>query len=332
VRDPQVVLTTGATRWVPGPDLASALLLFAVVLAAYVPTCLTLAAGPWQTEQEGHGPLIMLAAAWVAWQSRGQLHGVTMAPALVTGWTVLLGGLALMVVGRSQDILLVEVGSQIPVIAGCVLVLAGWRVLRIFAFPLAFLVFSAPPPGWLLDAFTVPLKALISDWVADILYAAGYPIAQTGVMIMIGPYQLLVKDACAGMNSIFALSAIGILYVYLAGRRSKMRNLVLLASMLPIAVAANFLRVTALVLIAYYGGIDAVEGPYHEMTGIALFVVALALLLLLDALIGAGIAAARWTASWGAKMGGRSSAESIDGRNWPLADAVGSRLGRFEEK
>ena len=293
VRDPQIVLARGAATRFPGPDLASALLLLVAVLVAYIPTYLMLAAGPWQTEQEGHGPLIMLAAAWLAWQCRGELQGLSIVPAPAMGWAVLLGGLALMVIARSQDILMVEVGSLIPVIAGCILLLGGWRVLRVFAFPLAFLVFMVPPPGWLLDAVTVPLKVFISDAATHVLYLAGYPVAQNGVMIMIGPYQLLVKDACAGMNSIFALSAIGFLYVYLAGRSSKIRNLVLLAATLPIAVVANFVRVMALVLIAYYGGIDAVDGVYHEITGIALFVIALVLLLLLDGLISVGSAAVR---------------------------------------
>jgi exosortase B len=270
-------------------NLASALLVFAVIVAAYIPTYVTLAEGPWQTEQEGHGPLIMLAAAWVAWQNRDRLRTVAGAPAPIIGWAVLLLGLLFMVLGRSQDILAVEVGSQIPVLAGAILLLAGWGALRVLAFPVAFLAFSVPPPGWILDAVTVPLKARISDWVVNALYLAGYPVAQNGVMIMIGPYQLMVKDACAGMNSIFALSAIGILYVYLAGH-SLARNIVLLCATLPIAVAANVVRVAALVLIAYHAGIAAVEGPFHELTGIALFAVALLLLVMLDYLIGGVIA------------------------------------------
>jgi exosortase len=197
-----------------------------------------------------------------------------------------------MVIARSQDILAVEVGSQIPVLAGAILLLFGWGALRVLAFPLAFLAFSVPPPGWVLDVFTVPLKAKISDWVVEALYRAGYPVAQNGVMIMIGPYQLLVADACAGLNSIFALSAIGILYVYLAGH-SLARNILLLCATLPIAVAANVVRVAALVLIAYYAGIGATEGTYHELTGMALFAVALLLLLLLDSLIGVALATGR---------------------------------------
>ncbi len=65
-----------------------------------------------------------------------------------------------MAVTRSQNVLMLEVATQIPVLLGCLLLFGGWSLARIFAFPLAFLVFSLPPPGWVMDAFTVPLKAL----------------------------------------------------------------------------------------------------------------------------------------------------------------------------
>ena len=77
------------------------------------------------------------------------------------------------------------------------MLLAGWKALRILAFPIGFLLFTVPAPGWMVDGATIPLKVLISDLVTKVLYAAGYPIAQNGVVIMIGPYQLLMKDACA---------------------------------------------------------------------------------------------------------------------------------------
>jgi exosortase B len=261
-------------------------LLLASIIAAYVPTFVTLAQGPWQTEQEGHGPLIIAAAVWLVWQSRDRLRTATLSPSPVLGWLVLLGGLALLVLSRNQDIWFLEVASQIPVLAGCVLLLAGWNVLSILAFPIGFLIFSAPAPGWMVDAATVPLKVLISDLVTNGLYAAGYPIAQNGVVIQIGPYQLLVQDACSGMNSIFALSAIGVFYVYAFRWHEKIRAFLLLALIIPITITANFLRVVALVLIAYYGGVEMIEGFLHDLTGIALFVVAVALMFLCDGLIG----------------------------------------------
>ena len=253
---------------------------------AYLPTYTKLASGPWQTEQEGHGPLIMLATAWLAWQERGRLASVAFRPAPFAGWTILLISLLLMVVTRSQDILMVEVATQIPVLLACLLLIGGWALARIFLFPLAFLVFSLPPPGWLMDAFTVPLKAWISDIVTNFLYALGYPIAQNGVIIMIGSYELMVKDACSGMNSIFALSAIGIFYIHEFVRNNWIRKLILIAAIIPITILANFFRVLTLVLGSYYFGVDRVEGLFHDLTGVALFVFALALFFFLDGVLG----------------------------------------------
>ncbi len=260
-------------------------LLLASILAAYVPTFVTLAQGPWQTEQEGHGPLILAAAVWLVWQSRDKLRTATLSPSPVLGWLVLLLGLVILVLSRNQDIWFLEVASEIPVLAGCVLLLAGWDVLRILAFPIGFLIFSAPAPGWMVDAATVPLKVMISDLVTNGLYAAGYPIAQNGVVIQIGPYQLWVQDACSGMNSIFALSAIGVFYVYAFRWHEKIRALILLSLIIPITITANFLRVVTLVLISYYGGVEMIEGVIHDLTGIALFIVAVGLMLVSDGLI-----------------------------------------------
>ncbi len=140
-----------------------------------------------------------------------------------------------------------------------------------------------------MDAFTVPLKAWISDIVTNFLYALDCPIAQNGVMLMIGPYELMVKDACSGKNSIFALSAIGVFYVHEFVGNDWIRKLMLVASIIPITILGNFFRVLALVLGSYYFGVDRVEGLFHDLTSIALFVFALALFLLFDSvLIAAG--------------------------------------------
>jgi exosortase B len=272
---------TATKSWASRGWFAPALLC-ASIIAAYIPTFITLIQGPWQTEQEGHGPLIIAASVWLVWQSRAQLRTAKLSPAPIFGWLVLLAGLAILIVSRNQDIWFTEVASEIPVLAGCILLLAGWNVLRIVAFPICFLIFSAPAPGWMVDAATVPLKVLISDLVTNGLYALGYPIAQNGVVIQIGPYQLLVQDACSGMNSIFALSAIGVFYVYAFRWHEKLRGLILLVLIIPITITANFLRVVSLVLISYHFGVESMEGFLHDLTGIALFVVAVCLMLLCD--------------------------------------------------
>ena len=261
------------------------LLIFAG-LVAYAVTFFKLAEGPWQTEQEGHGPLIIAACLWLVWASRQKLRRVEICPAPVAGWALLVLGLAMLFAARTQDLISIDVLSELPVIAGGVLILAGWKALRILAFPIGFLIFTVPAPGWMVDGATVPLKVFISDLVTKVLYACGYPIAQNGVVILIGPYQLLMKDACAGMNSIFALSAIGMFYVYAFRWESKIRALSLLATIIPITIAANFIRVISLVLIAHYGGVELIDGVLHDLTGILLFVVALLLVCVCDGILG----------------------------------------------
>jgi exosortase B len=267
------------TKFWPEAALASA------ILVAFIPTVIRLVDGPWRTEQEGHGPIVIAAAAWLAWQTWQKRSAEVARPAPVAGWVVLLFGLALLIVTRSQDVLMLETASQIPIICGAVLIASGWRTLKAYAFAIAFLIFAVPPPGWMLDAFTVPMKIVVSDWATEILYRLDYPIAQNGVMIMIGPYQLMVKDACSGMNSVFALSAIGFFYVHEFIRNSPFRVWVMLLSIVPITVAANFVRVLSLILIAYYFGVDAVEGVFHDLTGFLLFAVALSLFFMLDGLL-----------------------------------------------
>jgi len=119
-------------------------LLTASLLAAYAPTIRGLIDGPWQTEQEGHGPLIIAASLWLVWQSREKLRAMALNPAPVVGWSTLIFGLLLMFLARTQGVLAVEVLSVLPVIVGCILLSAGWPMLRVLAFRSGFCFLRCP--------------------------------------------------------------------------------------------------------------------------------------------------------------------------------------------
>lgn len=249
----------------------------------YGPTWLDLAHGLWKEDPYAHGPLILAVTAWLLWRRRHALAG-DHRPAPVAGSLLLAFGIALYAIGRSQAIALFEVSSHIPVLAALVLVAAGWRALRALWFPLAFLAFLVPLPGFILEAATAPLKEFVSQAVEVLLYWTGYPIARSGVVLAIGKYQLLIADACSGLNSLYSLAALGCLYLYLTPRAGFVRGTLLLASVLPIAVIANVLRVLALVLITYHYGDEAGQSFLHEFAGFALFASALVMLFALDAM------------------------------------------------
>lgn len=251
----------------------------------FAPAYAELAAGPWETDQEGHGPFVLAAGIWLVIRSLPQARELPHAPTPALGWPVFVLGLAAAVVGRSQDFLSIAVAAQIPIIAGLVLMLFGGRMLRLFAFPLAFMLFTVPVPGWAMDAVTVPLKGVISDIVTDILYALGYPVAQNGVVLMIGQYQLLVEDACSGLNSLYSLSAVSIFYIHLARHSSAVHNTLLWLAVLPVSFLANLLRVMLLVLLTYHLGDYAARGLLHDISGGVLFTAALLAIFLVDSLI-----------------------------------------------
>jgi exosortase len=148
-------------------------------------------------------------------------------------------GLLIYMTGRAFGISILELGSQMFVVAGLLLLIKGSPALRTAWFPVLYIVFMIPLPGTLVDAATGPLKQWISAIVETILYAVGYPIARTSVIISIGQYQLQVADACAGLNSMFSLAALGTLYMFITARKSKLHNALMLASILPIAFTGN---------------------------------------------------------------------------------------------
>src|SRR5574340_687585 len=259
------------------------------LLALYVPTYWMLAHGIWNTEEQAHGPIVLVVALFLIWQKRDVfLEGAsrhTRVEAAI-GWILLIVGLLAYALGRSQDILLFEVGSQIPVILGVLLITLGVRAARVLWFALFFLMFMIPLPGFVVDTATGPLKQYISVIAENVLYAAGYPIGRSGVTLTVGPYQLLVADACSGLHSMFSLSAMGLLYLYLMQHTSITRNLIIMAAILPIAFAANVVRVMVLILVTYHLGDEAGQGFLHGFAGIMLFVVGLLFLFVLDWVLG----------------------------------------------
>lgn len=252
------------------------------LLVLYVPTFYGAATTFWQDDEHAHAPIILAVILWLAWQKRAALNapGRRMPAA---GFALLACGLLLYVLGRSQEISFLEISSLTPVAAGVLLAMRGPRALRAFWFPLCFVAFMLPLPGFFVDALTGPLKQHISEIVEQVLYTAGYPIARTGVMLTIGQYQMLVADACSGLNTMFSLSALGLLFMYLTARASVLHNLVMLAGILPIAFVANIIRVLILMLVTYHFGDEAGQGYLHGAAGIVLLMSALSVLLLLDA-------------------------------------------------
>lgn len=255
------------------------------LLILYIPTFYDFAHGMWRDDEYAHGPIIVAVLIWLVWDKRQLLTASPTDTAPVPGIALLVFGLLLYTIGRSQGISILEISALMPILAGILLAMRGWHSLRAMWFMLLYVVYLVPLPGIFVDAVTGPLKQNVSTVAEQILYTAGYPIARSGVMLTIGQYQLLVADACSGLNSMFSLSAIGLLYLYLMHRKSWLHNGLILASLLPIAFCANILRVIFLVLVTYYFGDAAGQGFLHGFSGMVLFVVSLVIIIAIDTVL-----------------------------------------------
>ena len=255
------------------------------LLAICIPSFYHLMQTTWQTEENGHGPIILIVVFWLIWQKRDAIINAPRKPSFILGWASLIISLLAFIVGRSQSIDTIEVAALIPMLIGILLLMRGWQAVRALWFPLFFMLFLIPLPGLLVEIITGTLKQNVSGVAEEILYTVGYPIARQGVMLTIGQYKLLVADACSGLNSMFSLSALGLIYLYLMQYRNWMHSALLLLSVLPIAFAANVIRVMALALITYYFGDEAGQGFAHMAAGMVLFIAALLMLMAFDGVL-----------------------------------------------
>lgn len=265
-----------------GIDVPSAVLVLIGYVLMFAPTFRDLATTVWSRDEQGHGPIIFAVVLWLTYRKHEELLALRSRPSRVSGSLALLLGLLMYVVGRSQAVLFLEVGALIPISAGLLLLFKGGAALRLMWFPLFFLVFMVPLPATLVVAVTTPLKSAVSAVASSLLYQLGYPVGRSGVILTVGPYQLLVADACAGLNSMFTLEALGLLYMNIMNYKSALRNVLMAIMIVPISFVANIVRVCILVLVTYHFGDEAGQGFVHGFAGMVLFVVALTLILAFD--------------------------------------------------
>jgi exosortase B len=256
----------------------------------YLPSLTDLFKGLWNTDQHAHGPIVLGIACWLIYRKWPDMWRVSEGqPTMAAGWPIFVFGLLLYVIGRSQDILMFEIGSSILLLAAIILLMRGGAALKAQWFPLFFMLFMIPLPGAVVDALTMPMKMAVSYVAENILFWANYPIARTGVILQIGQYKLLVADACAGLHTLFTLEALGLLYLNIIRHDSLFRNVTLAILIIPISFTANVIRVMILTVITYHLGDEAGQGFLHGFAGIVLFLSALLLIIGVDSLLQLGV-------------------------------------------
>lgn len=255
------------------------LVLCGLLLWLYGSTLTHLVAQWWRDPDFSHGFFVPLFAGFVIWQERSRLAGVKLHPSW-SGLLVLGFGLGVLALGQMGAEIFLSRFSLLIVLAGLVVLFLGWSFFRAILFPWAFLTLMIPIPAIVFNQITLPLQLLASKIASAILPWLGVPVLREGNVILLPHMALEVADACSGIRSLMSLATLAVIYGYLAERKTSLRVLLALAA-LPIAVAANSLRIVVTGLLVQYWDPDKAQGFFHEFQGWLMFVASLVMLYLL---------------------------------------------------
>ena len=253
--------------------------------ALLAPTLMRLANQSWSRDFGAYGPIILATGLWLVWRQSAELKRIARPGSPWITYPLLLASVGGYVFGRAYDFLTLEAGGVYGVFLAIFHSRAGLRAMLKTWFPLLYLAFVIPPPGSVLEDITAPLKQFVSHMATDWLSSWGLPVAREGVTIFVAQYQLLVEDACSGMNSLVGLIAVSLLYIYLMRGSSWVYSVLLLFFVIPVAIIANIIRIMVLVLLTYYGGNDLAQGFLHQTAGLFVFTIALLFIFFVDKML-----------------------------------------------
>jgi len=232
----------------------------------------------WTDPNFSHGFLVPVFSAFVAWRNRKRLAALPREPSW-SGLVVVIGALAILIVGVLGAELFLSRSSLVLLIAGLAVYFLGWGHFRAALFPWAFLFFMIPIPAIIFNQIAFPLQFLAARAASFLLVLFGVPVLREGNIIQLPAMSLEVAQACSGIRSLMSLGALAVIYGYLMETRNLHRVLLALAA-IPIAVAANGMRVMGTGLAGYYWDPDKAEGFFHTFSGWIIFIVSLVMLFL----------------------------------------------------
>ncbi len=239
----------------------------------------------WSNDPDfSHGFFVPLFAAFVIWQRRKQLAAVRVAPSW-WGLVVIAGALMTLLVGVLGAELFLSRSSLVLLLGGLVIYFLGGGFFRALLFPWAVLFLMIPIPKVIYNQITFPLQFLASRLATGLLSLAGVPVLREGNIIQLPAMTLEVVEACSGIRSLLSLGTLAVMYGYFL-EPSIFRRVLLLAAAVPIAVAANALRIMGTGLLGQYWSPDKSEGFFHTFSGWVIFVLSLVMLLCVHSLLG----------------------------------------------
>jgi exosortase len=237
----------------------------------------------WANLDYHHAYFILPVSLWLSWR-QCRLNKIIIKPSsfyeTITGLILLTFGALVFVHGWRNGYALLSTFSLIPVLAGYISFMFGFKVLRLFWFPLLYLILLIPPSTGILDSITLPMRFFITNISQSFLSFLGYQVVREGLIISVNNNEIYMGAPCSGFRSLITLLSLGSVYAYISSGNIKTK-ISLLFSIIPIALLGNFFRVISVCLAVNHFGSN-LGNKVHDIGGYVVFIILIVGLIFLE--------------------------------------------------
>ena len=245
----------------------------ALVVAVYWHVLVKLVTAWLEIPDYSHGVLVPFFACYLIWAKRKTLLRTKIEPTW-SGILVVALALGFLLVGEFGAELFLSRVSLIILCAGLVLAFGGWRLLKELRFALLVLLLAVPIPAIVFNQIALPLQSLASKLATALLHSMGVTALRLGNIIELPSMRLEVAEACSGIRSLVSLFTLTIFYGYFL-EKTYLRRVALALASIPIAIAANAVRIFGTGMCIQYWNAEEALGFFHQFSGWLMFLVSL---------------------------------------------------------
>ena len=233
-------------------------------------------ASRWTDAEYSHGYLVPLFSLYLLWRRREMLGTEPLNPSW-WGLAVLAGGLVLRAAGIYIYFDWLATAALLPCLAGVVMLFGGTNALR-WSWPaIAFLAFMIPLPFRVETALALPLQRMATTASTFVLQTLGFMAFSEGIVIRMGEVRIGVVEACSGLSMLLIFAALATAIV-LVVHRPRLDKAIILLSAIPVALAANILRITVTGILYKTTNQRFAELVFHDLAGWLMMPLALAMI------------------------------------------------------
>lgn len=264
-----------AGQRLPPQKVLLLMLLLGAFLLTYFPVISGLVKAWTHSDEYSHGFFIVPIAGYIVWSKKSKLAAINISSSW-SGFVVFLFSLLVYLIADFAEILTASSLSMVMVISGLVLFLFGWAMLKELMFPIFLLLFMIPVPSQIFSMLTIPLQLFVSKISVMAAFFIGVPVFREGNVIHLPDHTLEVVQACSGLRSLISLLVLSLIIGFFS-LKSNLLRVVLFVSGVPVAIIVNIVRVFIMILAFHFFQYDLTAEPVHTYYGMAIFIIALAL-------------------------------------------------------